>query len=369
MTSHLVDSHLAHIASLEQQFGATSAQVATALSTLAGLICKYEDPPDSVPYFRRCLEIRETLYGSAGILDDLNGWIDQRNIDFPVQEPFVLKRIEVKTALFGEVDLRVAEDCDQLASTYSHLRRFATARPLLERSLAIRERINGPSSPDVAAILERLVEVCLQVGDLTAADQYFERCAAVTEYALGASSKELAQRLVLLSAAYVVAGKSQRDSIKRDLIRRALSVYGKGLSITDETFGPDSFAVQKALETMAHACLECNEFHEAEPLLKRLLAISERVYGNDAAALLWILIELALGYALAGSDKAEAFVDRSFRVLKALLECKRPTCRHKIANFPGKGDVLFSSGNPGLLEKLLRATEIDRSNARRRWGA
>jgi len=370
MTSRMVDTHLMHISRLEEKFGATSQEVATALNTLAGLICKYEEPADSVPYFNRYLAIREALHGPGAILGDLDGWINQSNpVGFWVREPFILKRLEIKTALFGQIDSRVADECDELASTYFHLKRFPAARPLLERSLTIKEKIHGGYSPEVAASLERLVEASLRTGDLKAADQYLKRCTEVTAFVCGPESKELAERFISLSTAYVFAGKSQRGGVKRDLVRRALSMFGKGLSITEQIFGPDSFETQKALEAMIHACLECDEFWNAEPLLQRLLSITERTYGNDAAALLWILIELGLGYALKESDSADAFVERSFEVMKSLLECKRPTYQHTIANLPGRKDVLVTWGNPGLLEKLLRATERVHSNTRRRWGA
>lgn len=87
MTSNMVDRHLAHIAGLEKKFGPVSEDVAVALGTLAGLICKYEEPEDAVPYFERCIRIREGLTGPKSVLPYLDEWINQNNpIGFKVRE-------------------------------------------------------------------------------------------------------------------------------------------------------------------------------------------------------------------------------------------------------------------------------------------
>ena len=370
MTSHMLDKHLAHIAGLEARFGVVSEEVAVALDTLARLICQYEEPAEAIPYFSRCIAIREELRGPASILADLDKWIDQGNpVGFQVREPFIRKRLEIKTSLFGEFDPWVAEECDGLASTYAHLKRYSDARPLLERSLAAKKRIEGAQTAEVAATLERLVEVCLQMDDRDRAERYLERCIKATEAVFGPNRREFGDRLVALAVMYVGSCKSQRRPLNASMIQRALPMFERGLASIEKMHGPDSFEVQKTLEAMSHACLEADEFQRAEPLLRRLLATTERVYGRDAAALLWILVELALGYALGRSDRAEAFVERSFEILKLLLAAKRPSYEGRIANLPGRKDVLYGSGQSGLLEKLLRAAEIVRGNIRRQWGA
>ncbi len=370
MTSHMVDKHLAHIAGLEAKFGTVSDEVAVALNTLARLICQYEEPADAVSYFSRCIAIRQELNGPAAILPDLDKWIDQDNpVGFWIREPFMRKRLDIKTELFGEFDPWVAEECDGLASTYVHVRRFAEAKPLLERSLAAKTRLDGENSADVAATLARLVDVCLRTDHREQADRYLERCVKANEAAFGPNRKEFGDRLVALAVMYVANSQTPRRAVQADMTRRGFSVFEKALPSIEKICGPDSFEVQKALEAMSQACLESDQFWKAEPLLRRLLATTERVYGNDAAALLWILIELALGYGLERSDRAEAFVERSFDVMKVLLDSRTSTYRGRIKNLPGRNDVLYGPGQSGLLEKLLRAAEIVRGNIRRQWGA
>jgi tetratricopeptide (TPR) repeat protein len=365
----MLDSHHAHIAKLEARFGPHSEEVAVALNTLARLIVKYEESVDAVPYFERCIAIREALKGPASILGDLDAWMDQGNLAFKAREPFMQKRIAAKASVFGELDPDVVAACDALAADYLHLKRFAEARPLLERSLAIREQLDGGPSAAVAAALETLADVCRREGRRKEADRYLERCVAVADAAFGASSREVATMLVSLAVACLNAGHSQTNSVRFDLVRKARPMVERALAITDALDGPDSLAVQKALEAVAQACLTCGAFREAEPLLKRLLSIFERAYGENAAALLWILADLAEGYASERSGEAEPMLERGFDVLRKFLDARRPVLRRSIADLSGTPEVLYGRSRDGLLEKLVRASETTRSNLRQRWGA
>jgi tetratricopeptide (TPR) repeat protein len=366
----MLDKHLAHIAGLEARFGVVSEEVAVALDTLARLICQHEEPAEAVPYFSRCIAIREELRGPASVIADLDTWIDQDNpVGFQIREPFIRKRLDIKTSLFGEFDPWVAEECDGLASTYIHLKRYSDARPLLERSLAAKKRIDGAHTAEVAATLEKLVDVCLRIGDRDRADRYFERCVKATEAVFGPHRRELGERLVGLAVMYAGSCKWQRRPVKARMMHKAMPMFERGLAGIERNCGPDSFKVQKALAAMSLACLESDEFWRAEPLLKRLLSTTERSYGNDAAALLWILVELALGYAREKSDRAEPMLERSFDVLKAFIDAERSSYQGRTVSHSGQLDALYGSGQSGLLEKLLRAAEIVRGNVRRERGA
>jgi len=368
MASHGFDNHLVHIASLESKFGPQSEEVAVALKTLARLICRYDEPAEAVPYFERCIGIREALRGPASILPDLDEWVDQK-IDFSFIEPFMLKRLSIKAETFGGFEPRVGDECDALASEYVYFNRFAAARVLRERSLTIREKVYGPRSAEVAAGLESLVCLCLSEKRREEADRYLERCKEVHEYVFGTGSKEVASLLASLAVAYIKSSNSQTRRIRSGYVAKARSMFEDALSIKERLFGSDSPDVQKALEAMIWACLECGPFREAEPLLKRLLSTCERVYGDSSAALLWILVELAQGYAQERSDQAEAMIERSFEILRKFLDVKRSIFQDEIGDSPANMQVLVSRSRTGLLENLVRASERFRSNTRRRWGA
>src|SRR6185503_6655978 len=103
MASFYADSHLRHIAGLEQRHGPISDEVVTALRTLIKLICRSEDPVDAIPFLDRCISIQESLHGPQSILGDLDGWIGKAGgVDFKLVEPFLMRRLAIKSRLFGD---------------------------------------------------------------------------------------------------------------------------------------------------------------------------------------------------------------------------------------------------------------------------
>jgi len=367
MTSHMVNQHLAHIANLEQQHGPDSEEVAVALDTLAGLICKYQESEDAVPYFQRCLRIREQLRGPRAVLAEIDRWLDQP-LGFAAREPFLLKRIEIRGDVLGESDASLADECASLAGVYANLDRTAEARTLFERSLAIRQGAGDTGSAELVSLLEQLVAISLRTRQRAQADAYLAQCRAVVEASTGATSAQTAQTLVTLAATLIEAVQFERSHRNPAGLREARPLYEQAFAILEAQVGPDSHDLQKALERIARACLDARQFWAAEPLLNRLLAIGERVYGAEAAALLWILAELAEGYADDGALAAEAVLDRAYAVLRRFLDARRPMLRADITELPGATDVLFS-GRGGLLERLTGASETHRGNLRKRWGA
>ncbi|MBN8988841.1 MAG: tetratricopeptide repeat protein [Rhizobiales bacterium] len=364
----MYDDHLAHIAGLERKFGTDSAEVATALHTLAMLICQAAKPTVAIPYFERSLRIGEALRGPASLLPQLDEWIGHRHSGgFKLLEPFLLKRLEIKAAAFGDVGPEVANECNDIAARYLARKEPSNALPFLERSLAIKTELYGAESAEVAAALEQLVGVCLSSEEQELADRYCGRCLDVHETVFGGESQQTATMLVELGVVYIAASKQVRSSVEAEHRRKAKVMFDTALTINETLFEQDSLQVQKTLESVARAYLDCRDFREAMPPLERLLDIFERVYGNDSAALLWILAALAEAYAHDGSYKAEPMLERCFAVLRTFLDAKRPTLASRIEELPGNKKALYSHGY-GLLEKLVGISRSIHFSTRKRWG-
>lgn len=370
MTSYYAPRHLQHISGLEKRFGPVSDEVAVALRSLVRVICQYEDPFDAIPFLERCLAIEEALHGPHATLSDLNTWIGQAGgLDFEYVEPFQLRRLAVKTDIFGEVSQEVAGECEAIAKRYAWSEPYSAARAFLERSIEIKEKLHGVVSVEVATAVDLLAETSARLKKWTDAEADRQRSLDLKNKIFGAKSEEVAGTLLASAILYANASKLQKTGTRHEGIRKAVTAFEHGLSLLEERFGPDSLDVQKALEAMIRAYMDCREFWKAEPLLKRLLATCERAYGYDAAALLWILAELAEGYADEGSEKAEPVLERSFAVLRTFLDAKKPIFHSSMRDLPGSKEVLYGGTGGGILEKLVRASETFRSNLRKRWGA
>ncbi|WP_027526626.1 tetratricopeptide repeat protein [Bradyrhizobium sp. Ec3.3] len=366
MTSFYAPNHLKHIAGLEERFGPVSDEVAVALRSLVRVICQYEDPIDAIPFLERCLAIEEALHGPEVTLSDLNTWIGKAGgVDFEYVEPLQLRRLAVKTVIFGETSREVAAECEALARRYASNGPYSKARSFLERSIAIKQKLCGAVSVEVATAVDLLAETSARLEKWKDAGTDLQRSLELKEKVFGQRSEEVARALLSSAIVYANASKLQRSGTRARHIHEAVTAFERGLTLLEERFAPDSLEVQKALEAMIRAYVDCREFWKAEPLLKRLLAICEQAYGDDAAALLWVLAELAKGYADESAEKAEPMLERSFAVLRTFLDAKKPIYRSGIAGLSGNREVLYGAG---ILEQLVQAQETFRSNLRKRWG-
>ncbi|WIW46921.1 tetratricopeptide repeat protein [Bradyrhizobium sp. 62B] len=367
MTSFYAPRHLEHIAGLEKRFGPVSDEVATALRSLVRVICDYEDPVDAAPFLERGITIAESLHGPRSVLPDLDKWIGHASrADFEHIEPFQLRRLAIKTEIFGEDSEAVAEECEALGRGYASSGGYAKARVLLERSISIKEKLHGAHSAEVAAAVDLLAETSTHVKKWTDAKADLERSLSLKQKVFGKRSEEVARCLLASAIVHANASTRQRPGSSRRSIEEAVAAFKLGLGMLEKRFGPDSVEVQVALEEMIRTYVDCRQFRTAEPLLKRLLSISELAYGEDAAALLWILAELAVGYADAGSEATEPMLERGFELLQNFLGARKPIFRNAIMDYAGNKSVLYGEG---VLERLVQASEMFRRNLSKRWGA
>ena len=370
MASFYAESHLQHIAGLEKRHGSISDEVVTALRTLIKLICRSEDPVEAIPFLDRCISIQESLHGPQSILGDLDGWIGQAGrVDFKLVEPFQLRRLTIKTGLFGEDSPQAAEECEAIARRWASHGDYSRAKAFLERSISILEKTHGAISVEVATAVDTLAEIGARLMKWADAETNLQRSLHLKEEIFGKRSEEAARTLLTSAIVHANSGKLQRHGTRIERVGKAASAFALGLDIMEERFGPDSLEVQKALEAMISAFVDCGEFWKAEPLLKQLLAICERTYGSDAAALLWILAELAAGYARERAEEAEAVLERGFAVLRTFLDARKPIYRRSIVEMAGNKEVLYGGHQIGVLETLVQASEMHRDNLRKRWGA
>lgn len=367
MTSFYAPRHLQHIVGLEKRFGPVSDEVATGLRSLVRVICQYEDPVDAAPFLERCISIVEILHGPKAVLPDLDKWIGHAGAaDFEHIERFQLRRLAIKTEIFGEDSEAVAEECEALGRGYASSGRYAKARVLLERNISIREKLHGAHSAEVAAAVDLLAETSTRLKKWPDAKADLERSLSLKQKIFGKRSEEVARCLLATAIAHANASTRQRPGSSRQSIEEAVAAFRRGLGMLEKRFGPDGLEVQVALEDMIRTYVDCRQFRTAEPLLQRLLSICERAYGEDAAALLWILAELAVGYADAGSEATEPVLERGFELLQNFISAREPIFRQEIMDHAGNKSVLYGRG---VLEKLVQASETFRRNLRRRWGA
>jgi len=184
--------------------------------------------------------------------------------------------------------------------------RFAEAGPLAERALEIFERECGPDHPDVANVLLCLAGIREETGDLAAAESLGRRAADILE------------------------GMERTDDGGSDVPRLRVQVLG----------------------ALAGALRNQGRYGEAEPLLRRALALCERDLGADDLQTAALLNDLGMLHKYQGRyDEAELLYRRALDVVDAAVG---PDDLEAASLYHNLGGLEHARGRAALGEPLAR---------------
>jgi CHAT domain-containing protein/Tfp pilus assembly protein PilF len=202
--------------------------------------------------------------------------------------PLIQRALAIQEKVGGPDDLEVASLLDDLAGLYEDQGRYAEAAPLYRRSLAIREKVLGPDHPDTAIELNNLANLYLDQGRYTDAEPLLKRSLAIREKVLGPDHHDVAPALSNLAALYRNEGRYVD----------AEPLYKRSLAILEKVH--DDFTGAMALVNLADLYDNEGRYADAEPLYKRSLALYEKTRDPDHPDVAIPLINLANSYRLAG---------------------------------------------------------------------
>jgi tetratricopeptide (TPR) repeat protein/transcriptional regulator with XRE-family HTH domain len=213
------------------------------------------------------------------------------------------------------------------AGTYLDARaQFGLARPLLERALAVRERVLGDGHPDVAESLNNLAGLSSHTGDLAGALRLYERALAMRERAMGPDHPATATSLNDMAVILHRQGE----------LIAARALYERALSIDERALGPDHIHTAMDLNNLARLLKELREPAAARSLLQRALAICERTLAADHPLTATTLNNLALllrdQHELAA---ARPVLERSVGIYEQVLGDDHPHTAIALANLSG----------------------------------
>ncbi len=156
---------------------------------------------------------------------------------------------------------------DLMGRVYQSLGRYDQARPLVERSLKVRQAVFGPDHESVGESLAHLGEISTLQGHYDAAEAELAQALALWERTVGRESAEAATALHLLGAAVVDNGDTNRG---RQLIGEALELRRRVLP-PDHPDLAESFAGLAYVESAGGDPAEMERWHrEAYTLLRRI---------------------------------------------------------------------------------------------------
>jgi tetratricopeptide (TPR) repeat protein len=161
--------------------------------------------------------------------------------------------------------------------------RYADAEPLLERALAIREKVLVSEDPDVATSLNNLGFLYQAQGKNVEAEPLYQRALSIREKALRLEDLAVPYSLKRLAGLYQTQGE----------YGKAEPLYQRALTIWEKALGEQHPRLAWILDGLAELYYAQGEYAEAENRYKQALALREKALGPEHRDLAWILDGLA----------------------------------------------------------------------------
>ena len=149
----------------------------------------------------------------------------------------------------------VARDLEALGLSYFYSGELQKARPLFERSLALRQRLHGSTHPKVAENLNTLGNISYLQRDSVAAERYYREVIKRDEVVLGRDHPDLAGTLNNL-ARVLLERRRFREALP--MLRRAIEINMQQRDVTH-----DDLAFVWAISLGGTWCREPQPFEEA----------------------------------------------------------------------------------------------------------
>jgi len=252
--------------------------------------------------------VQARLMNTMGVVYQMLGLYQQAQ---PLLE--ISLAIREKTLGLGHMD--VAESLNSLATLYREQGKYAMAEPLFKRSLAIFEKRLGPDHENVAACINNLAILYENQGNYAKAEPLYQQSLEIRKNVFGPVHSSVADSLNDLADLYRIQGKYDQADL----------LFQRSLEIREKTLGPDHIKVAYSLNNLAILFREQGKDTEAEPLYQRCLTIFEKALGPEHTNVAAILNNLARLFNKQGKyAKAEPLFKRSLGIYKKALGPDHP---------------------------------------------
>ena len=225
---------------------------------------------------------------------------------------------------------------------------LASARSVLERSLAIDEKALGPEHTSVARDVNNLGAVLQDQGDLEGAKKCFERALAISEKALGLEHTIVATYVNNLGEVLRMRGD----------LEGAKGCYQRALAIDEKVLGLDHTSVAIRVNNLGAALYAQGDLDGAKKCFERALAIDEKALGLDHTSVAGDVNNLGSVLKDQGDlDGAKKCFERALAIDEKALGPEHTSVAIRVNNL---GSVLKDQGDlEGARRCFERALAID----------
>ena len=211
-------------------------------------------------------------------------------------------RIHVAEVRAATENDRLMHEARKLEADYRraiHAGKYEEARQLIERALAIIEKVLGTEHPFVAFLLDDLAYYYYEKQDFAKSISLNERAMTISEKTLG----EEHPRTIMYGRSLAVSYYMANEMVKAERLAE------RAIEISRRTIGPDHYFVGRCLSVLAQIT---KDGEKSEQLLKQALVILEKSLGPEHRYAGDVLNELGVLYTDKGDyQQAEQFLLRS----------------------------------------------------------
>jgi serine/threonine protein kinase len=289
-------------------------------------------------------DAQATLMSAIGEVDLGLGRYDQA-------QPLLERSLALRQRLLGDDSLEVAADLDLLGRLRQERSDFAGAEALLRRSLALKRRQLGGRNLDVAKTLTDLGDVLAEKGAPRDAEALHRQALAIAREAEKPAGVTVAHSI--LSLAQLAEGRGDYSA--------AAALYREGLALDRKVLGDRDPRLYHDQSDYGEVLLNLGKFKEAEQLLRSTLAAQQAMLGRDHPDMMSTLNNLAMAlHHLERYAEAEA-IDRE---ILALARSRYGPTHYRVAAVLGNlaAAVLAQGKTREAVPYLVAALELRRRN-------
>lgn len=224
---------------------------------------------------------------------------------------------------------------------YLHERgRYAEAKPLLQRALALCEQHLGAEHSVTAQHLDNLAELSHDQGSYEQAEMLYQRALLIRQWILGTDHPETATSLNNLARLYQDRGN----------YKQAQTLYLQALVIRERSLGTDHSETATTLNHLAKLSYFLEKYEKAEPIFHRSLTIRLRTLGKDHPETATSLNNLArLYYRQKKYSEAETLLQEALDIRRRILGENHPATAVSKNNL---AELFHTQGNNEQAETL-----------------
>jgi tetratricopeptide (TPR) repeat protein len=234
---------------------------------------------------------------------------------YKLARPLLERSLAIREQALGSEHPDTAMGLNSLGVLLRVQGEYVAARALFNRALAIYEKALGPEHPSTAIALNNLALVLKDLGDLSGARYLFYRVLFIREKALGSEHPDTALSLKDIA---LLLGSQGDFAGARQLHERALATFEKAL-------GPNHPETAASLDNLATSLHVEGNLTSARALFERALVIREKALGPEHTKTALSLNNLA-GLLQAQGDLAGArpLFERALAILEKALGPAHP---------------------------------------------